>query len=77
MLTYSRICIKDHDVHAQNGDHQPIRRGKEYTTSEETNGEVMVFSSFWVKVPAGIFAGEIANFSLGENEPPATEALKQ
>ena len=58
MKTYSRICLKDYTVEAQNGDKLELKRGKEYTTSEENNDKVVVFSNFWVPVPVNIFGGE-------------------
>ena len=64
MITYSRICIKDWEVKAKNGDYCKINRGKEYTTSEEKDGEVTVFTNFWVKVPIEHFAGEQKNPSI-------------
>jgi hypothetical protein len=51
------ICIKDWHIEAENGDRQECRRGKTYTTTKPENGEVTVFSRFWVKAPADIFAG--------------------
>ena len=59
MQTFNRICIKDHIIEAQNGDRLELKRGKEYTTSPEKDGKVIVFSRFWVPVPTDIFAGEI------------------
>ena len=57
METYNRICIEDYVVKAENGDILELYRGKEYLTSIERDGKVTVFSSYWVKVPAEIFAG--------------------
>jgi len=59
MKTFSRICIKDYEVTAENGDHFEIKRGKEYLTSEEKDGTVCVFTKFWVYVPVDLFAGEL------------------
>ncbi len=59
MRTYNRICIKSHTVTARNGDSQSIVRGREYLTSDiDENGEVTVFSSFWVPFNVELFAGE-------------------
>lgn len=58
MITFKRICIRDHRITAENGDTLRLERGKEYLTSAEKSGEVTVFSSFWVKVPVDLFAGE-------------------
>jgi hypothetical protein len=59
MTTFERICIKDWEVTAENGDHFKVERGKEYLTGPENEGgEVVVFSSFWIPVPVTVFAGE-------------------
>ena len=56
MNVYERICLKDWYVEAQNGDRQDLKRGKTYTTSASNeDGEVQVFSSFWVYAPIDIF----------------------
>ena len=58
MTTYQSICIKDFVVEAQNGDRLELSRGREYITSPvQKNNKVVVFSNFWVSVPADIFAG--------------------
>ena len=59
MRTYKRICVKDFEVTAENGDHFKVKRGKEYTTSIDKEGSVLVISNFWVHVPVEHFAGEI------------------
>lgn len=56
--TYKRVCVKTWNIEAQNGDYFEVERGKEYTTSEEKDGHVVVFSNFWVPVPVECFAGE-------------------
>ncbi len=58
MTTFNRICIKDYEVTAENGDHFEVKRGQEYLTSPEKDSKVTVFSNFWVKVPVNVFAGE-------------------
>lgn len=59
MQTFNRICIKDWEITAENGDHFKAVRGKEYTTStEHEDGTVTVFSNYWVRVPVDHFAGE-------------------
>ena len=57
--TYKRICIEDYLLVAENGDCLELRRGIEYITSKETQGQILVYSSFWVLVPADLFAGEL------------------
>jgi hypothetical protein len=58
MQTFHRICIQDHTVTDQEGTSFTVERGKEYLTSAEDKGSVVVFSRYWVPVPATIFAGE-------------------
>lgn len=57
MTTFKRICIKDYTVSYSIGQELTLTRGKEYLTSNERDGEVCVFSTFWVYVPVGLFAG--------------------
>jgi hypothetical protein len=59
METFNRICIKDYDMKDNHNQEFKLKRGNEYLTSREENGRVMVFSKYWVWVPAKIFAGEI------------------
>ena len=59
MKTFNRICIKSAFMEAQNGDRQEIECGREYLTSDEKDGLVVVFSTFWVPFKAELFAGEI------------------
>lgn len=47
METYSRICVKDFEITAKNGDHFEVKRGKESTTSPSVkDGKVVVFRNF-------------------------------
>lgn len=56
MKTTQRLCVEDWFVEATNGDRLDLKRGKEYTTSAAVmDGEVTVFSQFWVKAPVRIF----------------------
>ena len=57
METFHRICIRDWNIVDKVGNSFELKRGKEYLTSEEEKGFVMVFSSFWVQVPAEFFDG--------------------
>ena len=59
MRTYSRVCIKDYTITAKDGKEAGIKRGKEYLTSENLSGEVVVFQNTWVKFPVNCFAGEV------------------
>lgn len=59
MTTYKRICIEDSAIEAENGDRQELKRGQEYITSGlHEDGTVTVFSTYWVRFPVTVFAGE-------------------
>ena len=59
MKTFKRVCLEDWTLQAENGDTLDLKRGKEYITSTENeDGEVVVYTNFWVAVPARLFAGE-------------------
>lgn len=53
MKVISQLCIKNHTVRDTDGAIWKAKQGQQYTTSipEETSGSVMVFSSYWVRVP--------------------------
>ncbi|MGI9335740.1 MAG: hypothetical protein ACR2RL_21550 [Gammaproteobacteria bacterium] len=56
MKVYTRICLQNWFIEAENGDRQECERGKTYTTSEpHDDGTVTVFSTFWVRAPDSIF----------------------
>ena len=56
-----RVAIRDWHIEAENGDRQEVKAGQSYTTTlNPVNGFVVLFSSFWVKVPIDVFA-EIEN----------------
>jgi len=58
--TYRRICVRDYERSDSEGNRLELSRGREYLTSAENeNGDVVVFTNFWVQVPVSIFAGEI------------------
>lgn len=58
--TFERIVIKDYSITAENGDHFEIKRGEKVITSiPNEQNKVLVFKSFWVRVPVDYFAGEI------------------
>jgi len=54
MITYKRVCLKD----LTEGD-LVLVRGKEYITSEQRNGHVVVFDKYWFNCSDEYFAGEI------------------
>jgi hypothetical protein len=56
--TFQRVCIEDYTVTDSEGTSFTVKRGREYITSPERDGQVRVFSTFWVWVPVSIFAGE-------------------
>lgn len=56
MKVFKRICLKDTAV--PNGDGEFwLKRGKEYTTSREKDGQVCVFTQYWFWIDVGIFDG--------------------
>lgn len=65
------ICIKDWHIEAENGDRQECKRGKTYTITKPEDGvdAVTLFSGFWVKAPADIFAGWISLRERCEQTP--------
>lgn len=69
MKTFKRICLKDYEVTAENGDTFKVERGREYITSavnessslgpEPVKDHVIVYSDYWVPVPIAVFGGEV------------------
>jgi hypothetical protein len=58
MKTFTRVCIKDFEI-VDLGDRKlTLKSGEQYLTSEEKDGMVMVFTTFWVTVPAALFSYE-------------------
>lgn len=51
------ICIEDYAPAPEEDASFVLKRGHEYTISPENDGEVCVFSTYWVHVPARLFAG--------------------
>ena len=58
MKVYNRICVKEHKIEAKDGNSFTLEKGEEYLTDKEENGEVTVFSKYWVKVPVNCFTGK-------------------
>lgn len=59
MTTFKRVCIKDWSISATNGDRLDLKRGEEYITSDRHDDETCtVFSTYWVRTPLSIWAGE-------------------
>jgi hypothetical protein len=60
MKTFNRVCIQSCTVEIDNYKKFTVERGKEYITSDvNSEGSVTVFSSYWVSMPASLFAGAI------------------
>lgn len=57
MKTFNRICIKTTEFEDEDRS-ITLKRGEEYTTSKEKNGQVKVFTRYWFWAPIEIFAGE-------------------
>lgn len=59
MNVTKRLCLTEHTITDLEGTSFTLLAGKEYTTSAEPrNGEVTVFSRYWVRVPISIFQQE-------------------
>lgn len=57
---FTRICIKDWEITAQNGDYFKAIKGAKYTTSDDMEGgNCMVFSNFWISVPIKNFGDKL------------------
>ena len=60
MKTEHRICVKDWEITAENGDHFEVKKGRKYrTTPDRDNGTCVVFGQFWVPVPVEHFCRSI------------------
>jgi hypothetical protein len=57
MKTFKRVCVEDYTIVDDAGTSFTLKRAKEYLTSDEKDGKVTVFSTYWVRVPVRIFAG--------------------
>jgi hypothetical protein len=54
--TVRRVATQPWEITAKNGDHFALKVGKEYSTSRYfVEGQVFVFSSYWVRVPPECF----------------------
>lgn len=54
---FHAICLEDFTPNPEEDASFTLKRGKEYTVSPEKEGQVRVFSRYWVWVPARLFAG--------------------
>jgi hypothetical protein len=59
MTVYHAICLEDFTPAPEEDALFVLRRGTEYTISPEKDGRVQVFSTYWVWVPARLFAGVV------------------
>lgn len=57
--TFKRLCVQDYLIEDDDGVSFTIHRGREYITSPEREGQVRVYSTYWVWVPASLFAGPV------------------
>jgi hypothetical protein len=58
MKVVNRICIKTEEFVDGPDRHITLQRGQEYVTSaNERDGQVTVFSAYWFRAPAELFAG--------------------
>ena len=52
----TQLCIKSFEVTDENGAYWKAEQGKKYTTSlPKEDGNVVVFSNYWVSVPVDHF----------------------
>ena len=58
MKTFSRICIKT-ETFVDGEKNVTLKRGEEYITSEEKDGTVIVFTTYWFNCPISLFASEM------------------
>jgi hypothetical protein len=54
---YHAICLEDFTPAPDEDATFKLERGREYTVGPERDGQVRVFSRYWVWVPATLFAG--------------------
>jgi len=56
MKTFNRICLRDYFVDNGTAHSLNLKKGREYLTSSEENGKVMVFTTYWAWIPTEIFS---------------------
>lgn len=58
MKTFHRICTEDHTI--TDGEKSvTLKRGKEYLTSDEKDGKVVVLTNYWFSAPVSLFVAPI------------------
>ena len=68
---YEAICLRDWTIEAANGDKLELKRGTAYKIGAVQKDTVMVFSSFWVRAPVGVFEPPATWHQLGKKGPMA------
>lgn len=61
MEVYERVYTQDFPMIDSEGTRFALERGKTYTVSRPEKGKVVVFSKYWVSVPATLFVDERRN----------------
>lgn len=60
MQVYKRICLEDYTLCDEKGTTFTLKRGTEYLTSRVLEDKkVMVFTTYWVRVPVHLFGGAV------------------
>jgi hypothetical protein len=54
---FRAICLEDFTPAPEEDASFTLKRGREYIISPERDGQVRVFTRYWVWVPARVFAG--------------------
>ena len=58
--TFKRICLRTETFYDPTTKEEiTLERGREYITSREMDGQVIVFTRYWFLVPVDMFGGEI------------------
>lgn len=76
---FHRICLEDYTITDEEGTSFTLKRGKEYTTTCQTHGTVLVCSRYWVRVPVSLFGGDRQFVGPKERDglPEAVDAVGQ
>lgn len=56
MTTFKRVCLETKQF-CDGEKSVTLERGREYLTSKEEDGEVLVLTTYWFWVPVSMFAG--------------------
>ena len=68
MKTKRRIAVKDFTVEAKDGSRFELKKGQNYLTSRvrKPDQTVMVFSTYWVRMPRVLFVNDRRKTTLTE-----------